>query len=218
MGRPWFPLALLGFALLAMVGYSLGYGSWFAWTPLDEIHQQGLGTGEVGGTGYATTQAVMFASTAARHAVSWGPGIHAESSAWLVVNIGVYLGTVVFYAVRSRRRGTPIRRRWLVALMLGGPVAILLLDLTAFWELRLDGDVRGPLLAACGLLVLAWLERSRLLLVVAVLFALADVVLVTGMAGALLAAAILFAGAFVTLLRTPRRLPGGTVENGPGEH
>ena len=216
----WFPLALFGFALLALAVYAFGYASWFSASSATGgydlvVPGQQLGTGGVGGTGLATAQVTMVGIAVSS---SGGPGIPGGSGAWLVVNTVVFLGTLVFYAVRARRRGTPIRRRWLAALGLGGPVAIALLDFTAYWDLRLDSETRGALVAACGLLVLAWLERSRILLVVAALFVLADVVLLDGMVGALVAAAVVFAGAFTVLLRTPRRQLGGTVENGPGEH
>ena len=192
----WFPLALFGFALLALVVYSFAYASWFAWSPA---------TGDPGRAGMVTAQATMVVTTAS---TSWGPGIPGGSGAWLVVNVAVFLGTLVFYAVRARRLGKPIRRRWLAALALGGPVAIVLLDFTAFWELRLESNTRGVLVAACGLLVLAWLERSRILLVVAALVALADAVLLNGVAGALLAAAIVFTGAFAALLQPAERHRG----------
>jgi hypothetical protein len=100
----------------------------------------------------------------------------------------------------------------------GGALAILLIDLTAFWQFRMADDVRGPLLAACGLVLLAWFERSIVVLVVAGLFALVNVVVFGGAVGALVAAAIAFAGAFAALLWTPRRRLSGNVENGPGEH
>lgn len=215
----WFPLALFGFALLGLAVYAFGEASWLSSSvPVSgfqfDTGGHSLGTGGVGGTGYPA-EATLVAIAASS---SWGPGIPGGSGAWLVVNTVVFLGTLVFYAVRARRRGTPIRRRWLAALALGGPVAIALLDFTAYWDLRVESETRGALVAACGLLVLAWLERSRILLVVAALFVLADDVLLDGMVGALVAAAVVFAGAFAVLLWTPRRLPGGTVENGPGEH
>ncbi len=216
MGRSWFPLALFGFGLLAMVGFTIGSSPLWDFGPYSAADggfqlvtgNLQMGTGGVGGTGYVTAVAPASGWSPLW---SWGPGIHAASTAWLVVNIGGYLGTLIHYARRDRR----LRGGRLVALVLGGPVAIVLVDLTVYGELKLDGDVRGPLLATVGLLGLAWLERSRLVLVVAVAFALADVVLLAGAAGALLGAAILFAGAFAVLLR---RRPSATVDNGPGEH
>ena len=227
MGRSWFPLALLGFGLLAIVVFSVGYSPWFDYGPysgawVSDFH--GMGTGGVGGTGYGGDAGMSFATAyqvapdAWGSVVSWGPNVKYASTTWLVLNIGMFLGTVVFFAARARRRGSPIRTRLLVGLLLGGPPAILLADLTVLWELKLDGDLRGPLMTTAGLLLLAWLERSRLVLVVAALFPLAGVVVFGGVPGVLVAAAVVFAGAFAVLLWTPRRLPGGTVENGPGEH
>lgn len=220
MGRPWFPLALLGFGLLAMVVFSVGYSQWFDYGPYSAAdggwQSTGLGTGGVGGTAYAT--AVRVSADTWGPVTTWGPNVKYASTTWLVLNIEMLLGTVVFFAVRARRRGKPIRTWTLVALLAGGPPAILLADLTLYWELKLDGDLRGPLMTTAGLLLLAWLERSRLVLAVAVLFALVDVVVLGGVTGVLAAAAVVFAGAFAVLLRTPRRPLGGTVENGPGEH
>jgi hypothetical protein len=220
MGRPWFPLALLGFGLLAMVVFSVGYAQWFDYGPysaLDGAWQStGLGTRDVSGATYATAERVSADNWGPF--TTWGPHVKYASTTWLVLNIGVFLGTVVFFAVRARRRGTPIRRRTLVGLLLGGPLVILLADLTVFWELKLDGDLRGPLVTTAGLLLLAWIERSRLVLAVAVLFALVDVVVLGGVTGVLAAAAVVFAGAFAVLLWTPRRRLSGNVENGPGEH
>lgn len=228
MGRPWFPLALLGFGLLAMVVFSVAAWPWFDYGPyssgawVSDLH--GMGIGGVGGTGYGGEPTASFATAtqvtgdAWGSLVSWGPSVKYASTTWLLLNIGVFLGTVVFFAVRARRRGTPIRRWPLVGLLLGGPLVILLADLTVYWELKLDGDLRGPLMTTVGLLLLAWLERSRLVLVVAALFALVDVVVLSGVPGVLVAAAVVFAGAFAVLLWTPRRRLSGNVENGPGEH
>ncbi len=213
MHRSWFPLALFGFSLLAMVGVSLGQASWFAYAPFNTAgsavqfltQNQQLGTGGVGGTAYSSSLTFVTQPRGWSPMVRWGPGIHAAGTAWLVVNIAVYLGVVIHRAVRDG-----LQRRRLVALLLGGPVVIILLDFTLFWELKLDADVQGPLLATAGLLLLAWLERSRIVLLAAVLFALVEVVLLGGTAGALLAAAILFTAAFAVLLRTRPEPPGDT--------
>lgn len=88
---------------------------------------------------------------------------------------------------------------------MGGVLAIGPADLVLLRELRLDDDLRGPLITVGGLLLLAWPDRSRLVLAVAVLFAPADVVVLTGAAGAPAGAATAFAGVVAVLLR---RRPG----------
>ncbi|WIX74957.1 hypothetical protein QRX50_25690 [Amycolatopsis carbonis] len=55
------------------------------------------------------------------------------------------------------------------------------------------------MLAALGLVVLAWYERSVVVLVVAVVFALVAAVVLPGLGGIVLSAAILLATAFVVV-------------------
>ena len=200
--RSWFPLAALAFALLGLVVTSLSTGSWFAYTPRSGYQFQvpaGLGTGGVGGTGFPTGTTDVAVALEKVPAPAWGPTLHAGSTAWLIALGVVYLATLAFFTFRRGVR--PLR---IAGLALGGLAVLVLADLVAFWQLRLAGDVRGPVLAAAALLVLAGYERSLLLLGVAVAFVLVDVVLLGGVVGALAGVAILIAGALAVLLRRPR--------------
>ncbi|MGW4065459.1 hypothetical protein ACWEGE_44720 [Amycolatopsis sp. NPDC004747] len=82
-----------------------------------------------------------------------------------------------------------------------------LLDLVGSWQFRIDDNLRGPLLATLGLLVLAAYERSRFVLLTTVAFALVAVVLSADMAGMLVSAMILLAAAFTAVLRSHPRTP-----------
>ncbi|MEU7790054.1 hypothetical protein [Amycolatopsis sp. NPDC049159] len=197
--RFWFPLALLGFALIGAAVVRLlsrrspaeGDAVNLVSGPLEQQH---LGTGGVGGTGYPATQ--FFTQDtyyAAGAELPAGP-------VWLVALLVVVAGTAVWYALALR----PARTGWFVLGTLGALLAVPLLDLVGSWQFRLGDGLRGPLLATLGLLVLAAYERSVFLLVTAALFALVAVVLSADLVGVLLAALVLLAAAFAALLRHRR--------------
>ncbi|MDQ7804680.1 hypothetical protein Q5425_13105 [Amycolatopsis sp. A133] len=190
--RYWFPLAALGFALLVMVAVEVvpddieaaqGY-------PLTQ-GLSGLGTGGVGGTGYPETQFYGIAFAASADVVP------SATLGWLAGLICVVLAVAAWYwwPLRRQRPG-----RFLLG-TLGALAAVPLLDLVGALQLRLDGDVRGALLAALGLLLLAGYERSWFVLAVAGVFALVATVFLPPVAGALTGAGVLFAAAFAVLLR-----------------
>ncbi|AUI64587.1 hypothetical protein B1H26_25090 [Amycolatopsis sp. BJA-103] len=119
---------------------------------------------------------------------------------WLFAVFAVYLGTVLFYAFRSRRLPW-----WKVlAIALGGLVAIVLADLVGYWELDMDGDARSAILVTLGLVLLAWLDRSVLVLVAAAAFVLCAVVLAQGQLALVLSSLVALAGAFAALLSRPK--------------
>jgi hypothetical protein len=189
--RSWFPLAALGFALLVMVVVEVVPGGIEA----AQGHQPspswyGLGTGGVGGPGRPAGNEVRAI------AVSVDP-TPATKLGWLAGLACVVLAVAAWY---WRELRPPRPGRFLLG-TLGALAAVPLLDLAGALQLRLGGDVRGALLAALGLLLLAGYERSRFLLAVAGVFALVATVFLPPVAGALAAAGVLFAAAFAVLLR-----------------
>ncbi|AGM08178.1 hypothetical protein [Amycolatopsis keratiniphila] len=190
--RYWFPLALLGFAQLLVVAFSLGgirSGGWFAYAPATGDGQfltQNL---------YAVGDGGVFGSV---NSVSFsGLG---RNDGWLFAVFAVYLGTVLFYALRTKTM-----RWWKVAaIALGGLVAIALADLVGYWEFDLGGDTRSAILLTIGLLLLAWLDRSVLVLAVAAAFVLCAVVPARGQLALVLSSLVALAGAFAALLSRPK--------------
>ncbi|WP_290058525.1 hypothetical protein [Amycolatopsis solani] len=196
--RYWFPLALLGFALIGMAAVRLLLGRSpaegdsvnYSFGPLE----QQLGTGGVGGTGYPAPQ---FLTQDTYYAA--GAGLP-DGPAWLVALGVVLAGTAVWYwfALRPARTG-----RFVLAAV-AALLAVPLLDLVGSWQFRLGDGLRGPLLATLGLLVLAAYERSRVVLGAAAGFAVLAVVLSADLVGVLLSAILLLAAAFAVLLRHRR--------------
>ncbi|MER6668162.1 hypothetical protein ABT256_26670 [Amycolatopsis japonica] len=171
--RYWFPLALLGFAQLAVVALSVGtrrFGSvQSAGTPLTAVSAGGVG----------------------------------RMDNWLFAVFAVYLGTVLFYALRTKTMPW-----WKVAaIALGGLLAIALADLVGYWEFDLDGDTRSAILLTIGLVLLAWLEHSVLVLAVAAAFVLCAVVPAEGQLALVLSSLVALAGAFAALLSRPKGRP-----------
>jgi hypothetical protein len=199
--RYWFPLAALGFALLVMVVVELvpsrtvaatQYTSLREYQVTQELSGVGLGRGAVGGTGGSSAVAVSV--------------VPSTTLGWLAGLACVVLAVAAWYWRDLRRAGTPPRTGRFVLGALGALAAVPLLDLVGALQFRLDGDLRGPLLAALGLVLLAGYERSWFVLAVAGVFTLVTAVFLPPEAGALAAAGVLFAAAFTVLLR---RRPDG---------
>jgi hypothetical protein len=192
--RSWFPLAALGFAQLVLVALALvpaaepGPRA----SPLTQ-DLSGLGTGGVGGTERASAVAIAVAVKV----------VPSARLGWLAGLACVVLAVAGWYWLSLRHADPPPRPVRFVLGTLGALAALPLLDLAAALELPLSGDVRGGLLAALGLVVLAAFERSRLVLAVAGVSALVTVLIPAAEAGALVSAAVLFAAAFAVLLRRP---------------
>ncbi|RSN52937.1 hypothetical protein DMH01_39775 [Amycolatopsis sp. WAC 04182] len=202
--RYWFPLALLGFAQLVVVALSVGGirpGGWFAYAPAREqqfLTQNLYGVGD-GGVFGSLHGIEMSRENAAALDMSFDIAA-GRNDGWLFAVLAVYLGTVLFYAIRTKAM-----RWWKVAgIALGGLVAIALADLVGYWELDLDGDTRSAILLTLGLVGLAWLERSVLVLVVAAVFVLCAVVLARGQVALVLSSLAVLAGAFAALLSRPK--------------
>ncbi|MGW5719254.1 hypothetical protein ACWEVP_24000 [Amycolatopsis sp. NPDC003865] len=199
--RSWFPLAALGFAQLVMVAVALvpadGIGRFAGLQalPMTRENRMLVGTGGLGGTGLPDNQLSGVAIATATDVVP------SATLGWLTGLACVVLAVAGWYWLSLRRAGTPPRPVRFVLGTLGALVAVPLLDLVGALELRLPGDVRGPLLAALGLLVLAAYERSWFVVAVAAVFVLVTVVFSTAPAGVLVAAGVLFAAAFAVLLR-----------------
>ncbi len=201
--RLWFPLAALGFAQLVMVAVALvpddgaGRFAGLRALPMTRENQLLVGTGGLDGTGLPANQL---------SGVAFATGTDVVPSAtlgWLVGLACVVLAVAGWYWLVLRRAGTPPRPVRFVLGTLGALTAVPLLDLVGALELRLPGDVRGALLAALGLLVLAAHERSWFVLAVTGVFVLVTVVFLTPPAGALGSAGVLFGAAFAVLLRGP---------------
>lgn len=244
----WFPLALLGFGLLLLLGWEsvrtpADFG-WFAYGPASSE------------TGFVTTTAV--AVTPAPGGVNTAAPLLAYSLVWdwtWTVLITVTLaGTVVWYAVHARRAGRSVRRHLVVAA--GGGVAVWachfvagIADVSAdpgeliasvglplvalgvlagVWVHLRPGPTHrtaatisvcclvagvavllgawspgliDPVSLACGLLALAWYERSRLVVVVACLVLAARLALPDGTLSTLVPAVVVFAAVIVALVR-----------------
>ncbi|MEV4147846.1 hypothetical protein AB0J40_29555 [Amycolatopsis sp. NPDC049691] len=197
--RSWFPLAALGFALLVMVAVELLPGDRTFGTVAGPEYQpvRSLGTGGLGGTGRPDNELSGIAFATATDVVP------SATLGWLAGLACVVLAVAGWYWLSLRRAGTAPRPVRFVLGTLGALAAVPLLDLVGALELRLPGDVRGALLAALGLLLLAAYERSWFLAAVPVVFVLVTVVFPALAAGALVAAGLLFAAAFAVLLRGP---------------
>ncbi|WP_206793506.1 hypothetical protein [Amycolatopsis sp. MtRt-6] len=193
MGRgPWFPLALLGFAEIGLAVTQL-------------LARRSQAQAEAANlllrpAAPAATRP-QFLSQDDFYAL--GPGLPTET-VWLVALGVVVLGTAVWYAIALR----PVRTGRFVLGTVAALLALPLLDLVGSWQFRLGDDLRGPLLATLGLLLLAAYERSRFVLLTTAAFALVAVVFSADMAGVLGSAMILLAAAFAALLRgKPRSIP-----------
>jgi hypothetical protein len=193
--RSWFPLALLGFAQLVMVAVQL----FSRRSPAeDQSANLLLGPASPAGAEYGRAQWLTLDAF-----YSLGRGLP-TGPVWLVALGVVLAGTAVWYAVARR----PVRTGWFVLGTVGALLALPLLDLVGSWQFRLGDGLRGPLLATLGLLVLAAYERSRLVLLTAIVFAVIAVVLSADLVGVLLSAIVLLAVAFAVLLRwAPDTLP-----------
>ncbi|MFE0026808.1 hypothetical protein [Amycolatopsis sp. NPDC059021] len=195
--RYWFPLALLGFAQLLLVAAALlSASSRFG---VSMSSRRNPVSGGLFGIG-AETSTGWFAYVDSPPSYAFA----SVGAGWLWVLVAAVLGVAAWYFVLARRAGSPPRTGRFVLLTLGALVAVPLLDLVGFWQFRLDADVRGPMIATLGLVLLAWFERSVLVLVVTAVFVLAAVVFLPGIAGALVSAVALLAGAFAALAG-PRR-------------
>ncbi|MEU5263542.1 hypothetical protein [Amycolatopsis sp. NPDC021455] len=194
--RFWFPLALLGFAEIGLAAVQLVARRSRAESEAANLF--GPYSAPPGTTGYSQAFRLPLDDF---HTVESGLP---AGPAWLVALGVVLAGTAVWYALALR----PVRTGWFVLGTIGALLAVPLLDLVGSWQFRLGEGLRGPLLATIGLLLLAAYERSRFVLLTAVAFALVAVVLSADMAGVLISALILFAAAFVALLRgNPRSIP-----------
>ncbi|WP_086847464.1 hypothetical protein [Amycolatopsis kentuckyensis] len=191
--QSWFPLAALGFALLVMVAVEVVPADIEAaqvYQPSQRLY--GFGTGGVGGTGYPDGNVLHGVATAV--AVAGAPSARLG---WLAGLVCVVLAVAAWYWWQLR---PPRPARFLLG-TLGAVAAVPLLDLVGALEFRLGADVRGALLAALGLVLLAGYERSWFLLAVAGVFTLVATVFLPPAAGALAAAGVLLAAAFAVLLR-----------------
>lgn len=226
----WFPLVLLGFGLLALLGWDsvrpAGDFGWFAYTPAsaDSV---------IAVDGGVNTAVPLLVSTPVR---DW---------AWLVLVTVWLVGTVAWYAVRARRAGRRVRGHVAVAVgasaaVWGGHVVagigdlvpsvglpLILLGVLAGVYHRLDQRRRtaavigavclgtgvavvldawspgllAPVLIACGLLALARFERSRLVAMVAVVVLVGLVVLPDGTLRMLVPAVVVLVAALSALVR-----------------
>lgn len=236
----WFPLVLLGFGLLVLLGWdsvrTVEDFGWFAYAPLppEPQIQQNL-TGLEMSASYNTATPLLATTD--------------QDWTWTVLITVVLVGTIAWY---GRRGGGSVRTH--VAVAVGASAAIWFLHLVAgiadataglgesvpsvglpliglgvlagayflLGTRRRVAAVVGvaslgagvavvlgaqapglldPVLIACGLLVLAWYERSRLVVVVAGLVLTALVVVPDGTLRTLVPAMVVLAAAIVALVR-----------------
>ncbi|GAA4547030.1 hypothetical protein GCM10023192_63020 [Amycolatopsis samaneae] len=186
-------MALLGFAQLVLVAVELLWPS--------RVSSSAV-------SGFTNLQGVQMSRELVT-ALEVSP--HVTSSVgygWLWVLAVAVLGVAAWYFVLARRAGTPPRTGRFVLLVLGALVAVPLLDLLGFLQFRLDADVRGPMITTLALVLLAWFERSALVLVVTAVFVLVAVVFLPGLPGVLVSAVALLAGAFAALVAPAGPDPG----------
>ncbi|MFF4596510.1 hypothetical protein [Amycolatopsis sp. NPDC001319] len=193
MGRAWgfwVPLAALGFAELILAAVQLATAEHGAQGDLhaDPVHRVPGGLlGPDPGPG-----GLQFLT---QDQVPLPPSTYATALGWPIA-LAVVVALVLAGYVRAGK--APSTGRF-AALVAGGVLAVPVLDLAAFGWLGLGADLRGPALATLGLVVLAWYERSVVVLVVAVVFALVAAVVLPGLGGVVLSAAILLATAFAVV-------------------
>jgi hypothetical protein len=190
--RHWVPLAVLGFAELVLVTVELFRRSAATvelgtrLTPVGTRHYEGVFGFSI--EGYEQAQWLSLGDTVRAYTGGSGP-------LWQYTLLAAGLVVVGWYAVTRR-----FRPRVLVALAVGVLLAVPLLDLLAFSQFGWDAATRGPVLATLGLALVAWAERSPLVLGVAVVAGVAAVA-VADLPGALVSAVVLVAGAFAAALR-----------------
>ncbi|MFD8491645.1 hypothetical protein [Amycolatopsis sp. NPDC059657] len=195
--RYWFPLALLGFAQIAMAALSDAGAGWFESTPFAYTDQT-----------YGHLKA--FVSSEAYEAslnLSFDRGV---TRFWPYLMAVVFLATVVWYAVKAHRAGTPYPLPRTLGIAFGGLVAIAVAEFVSYSGFGLSAHLRDPVIVTAGLLVLVWLERSVLLLVVTGLFLLTASLFTPGLAGLLIPAVVVLAGAFVALAGRGRPGPASS--------
>lgn len=242
----WFPLVLLGFGLLGLLGWdSVTVTRWFAYTP-DPFDHGFVSPAPLVAEGLSTSTTI-----AGRFETAWYP---MRDWPWAALVIATLVATVIWY---GRRAGRPVRTRVALALGCGvgastcyvaagiadavpDPAGLLtsvglpLFGLGALagvwaylergpWRRKATvisaaclavgvGAVLGawspgllePVLIVGGLLVLARLEHSRLLVVVAAAVLVAMLVFRFGTLSTLVPAVIVLAAAIVALTRHDR--------------
>ncbi|WP_326951873.1 hypothetical protein [Amycolatopsis sp. NBC_01286] len=191
MGRQWIPLALLGFAELVLVTAELFHRSAVTAELTARLPPATAGyVGLFGLTidGYGTkARFLSLDDTVVAYTGGAGP-------AWQYALIAAFLAVVISYAVAGG-----LRARTVVMSIVGVVLAVPVLDLLLFSRFGLDAATRGPLLATLGLALVAWYERSPLVLAVAVAAG-AVAVVIADLPGALISATVLVAGAFAATL------------------
>lgn len=213
-----FPLALLGFAELVLIGVQL------ASTP--DLHRPYDVAVAVQGASGETARLVPFVTSGSGETAqifsqpqpplvaTSMPAAFAPSNSWLMMLALVVAAVLAGYAFAARRAGTPYRTGRFALVLVGGVLAVPLLDLLAFAQFGLTAGVRGPALAALGLLLLAWHERSVFVAVVSVLFAVLAAVLLPSLAGVVLSGAVLLAAAFAAVAGPAKWRPRPAAETG----
>ncbi|WP_157358200.1 hypothetical protein [Amycolatopsis alba] len=192
--RYWFPLALLGFAQLAVVASSVGTGRYEG-----RAGYAPYGTGGLYGVGPGVEM-----SRESNTAIAVAFGDVGRMDAWFFAVFVIYAGTALYYTLRMRREGRVVPWWVVLVTVVGGLAIIALADLSGLAKLDMPGDVRTAVLLTVGLALLAWLESSVLVLVVTAAYVLCAVVLAQGQLALLLSSLVALAGAFAALLSRPK--------------
>lgn len=214
----WFPLVLLGFGLLALLGWEAVRVEGFEWVSYRPETTTGYQF-------YATLTGMEMSEDIVPLVIGAAPG------PWTVLVTVCLGGTAAWYATRPWWRSVAVAAGGSAAIWLsyatdglgelGLPLLVLgalagayfrlsrrraaavagIVSLGAGGALMLDSWLFEPVLVGGGLLALAWFERSRLVAVVGCLVAAALLAFPDGMPRVLVPAMVVLGAAVVALVR-----------------
>ncbi|MEC3977698.1 hypothetical protein [Amycolatopsis sp. H20-H5] len=180
--RYWFPLALLGFVQLILAVVSVA-GASLLYSPAPSLLRD-----------LQEPSGQFFDEAAHYDSVPWD-----VSDYWPFAMALLWMATAGWYTYRAK---TGYGRA--LAVTAGGILAIAVVEFVSYSGFGLPDALRDPLLVTAGLLLLAWLDRSVLVLAVAAGFLVAALLSPGRLAELLIPVMVVFAGAFAAVLKRPR--------------